>query len=152
MINKVYILDSNIIIKIWNEYPDILEDIEKADGIDFKISNNVAGELSQKEFKDFNGVPVLTNKFMKLLDHIIDENSYGLQCEIDKPFYSIEGNKISKNDYELICICQNNENYILVTEDKRLFNSGRFLLENSKIIGFNEFLDELNEVNIGGQL
>ncbi|MBU5483804.1 hypothetical protein KQI86_05630 [Clostridium sp. MSJ-11] len=152
MINKVYILDSNIIIKIWNECPEILENIEKAEGIDFKISNNVAGELSQKEFKDFNGVPVLTNKFMKLLDHIIDENSYGLQCEIDKPFYSIEGNKISKNDYELICICQNNENYILVTEDKRLFNSGRFLLENSKIIGFNEFLDELYKVNIGGQL
>ncbi|WP_315120640.1 hypothetical protein [uncultured Clostridium sp.] len=151
MINKVYILDSNIIIKIWNECPEILEDMERAEGIDFKISHNVAGELSQKEFKDFNGVPVLTNKFIELLDHIISEDYCKIQDEY-KLFYTIDGNKISRNDYELICICQNNENYILVTEDKRLFNSGRFLLGFSKIIGFNEFLDELNKVNIGGQL
>lgn len=140
MSNKVYLLDSNIVIKIWREYPDLFNDIKNHGRIDFKISHNVAGELSKKEFKNVDGVPVLTNKFIELLDHIISEDFCKIKGDY-RPFYSIDGNKISRNDYELICICESNEKYILVTEDKKLFDSGKVLLGNSKIIGFDEFLN-----------
>lgn len=144
--NKVYLLDSNIVIKMWRESPNCFEDIKKEGRFNFRISHNVAGELSKKEFKDFNGVPILTEKFIELLDYILSED----ECKIVggyKPFYSIDGNKISRNDYELICICQNNESYILVTEDKRLFHSAITILGPSKVLNYEEFIE-----TIGGQL
>lgn len=72
---KEYLLDSNIVIRLWEKYPELLDKIEGAKGIDYKLSKNIAGELSVKEYRVINGVPVLTDKFLKLLNHIIIEMS-----------------------------------------------------------------------------
>ncbi|WP_097028097.1 hypothetical protein [Clostridium peptidivorans] len=152
MENKKYLLDANIIIKIWNECSYIIKAIEDAEGVDFKISKHIAGELSTKEFKEFNGVPVLTNKFLKLLDHIIESNSCSikenLSSNVDirydykKNIYYINENKLSKNDYELICIC-NNKEYTLVTDDKKIQRSAKIILGNDSVLSFYEFIEEL---------
>ncbi|MCM1991784.1 hypothetical protein [Oceanirhabdus seepicola] len=158
MINKEYLLDTNIVIKIWNEYPQLFEDIEKNQEVDFGIYHHIAAELSIKEFRKVNGVPVLSDKFLKLLGHIINEEAVGT-TEIYKPnisikhddnklIYYINGNKLSRNDYNLICICENNKQYILVTEDKKMFNSAKIILSASRVLCFNEFLSDLKMFNI----
>lgn len=158
MVNKEYLLDTNVIIKIWNEYPGLFEAIENNEEIDFKIYHHIAAELSIKEFKDINGVPVLTDKFLKLLGHIINED-VASSAEISKPninikhdankhIYTINGNKLSKNDYDLICICENYKQYILVTEDKRMINSAKVILDISRVLTFNEFLCDLKSFNV----
>lgn len=157
MENKKYLLDANIIIKIWNECYGVIKAIEDAENIDFKVSKHIAGELSTKEFKEFNGVPVLTNKFLKLLDHIIEESSCSIKENLSsnadirydykKNVYYINENKLSKNDYELICIC-NNKEYTLVTDDKKIQRSAKVILGSSSVISFDEFIEELKSFNI----
>lgn len=158
MVNKEYLLDTNIIIKTWNEYPSLFEDIERSEGIDFKIYHHIAAELSIKEFREINGVPVLTDKFLKLLGHIINEDAVS-SAEICKPnicikhdatkhIYTINGNKLSQNDYNLICICENYKQYTLVTEDKRMINSAKIILDPSRVLTFNEFLCDLKNFNV----
>lgn len=157
MENKKYLLDANIVIKIWNECSDVIKAMEDAEGIDFKISQHVAGELSAKEFKEFNGVPVLTNKFLKLLNHIIEENGFNIKGNLSsnadirydykKNIYYINENKLSKNDYELICIC-NNKEYTLVTNDKKIQRSAKIILGNVSVLSFDEFIEELKSFNI----
>lgn len=158
MANKEYLLDTNVVIKIWNKYPSLFEAIESNEEIDFKIYHHIAAELSIKEFKDINGIPVLTDKFLKLLGHIINEDTVS-SAEICKPnidikhdankhIYTINGNKLSKNDYDLICICENNKQYTLVTEDKKMINSAKIILDPSRVLTFNEFLCDLKKLNI----
>ena len=48
---KEYLLDSNIVIRLWERYPELLDKIDAAEGIDYKISRNIAGELSVKEYR-----------------------------------------------------------------------------------------------------
>ena len=158
MVNKEYLLDTNIVIKIWNEYPKLFETIEKNQEIDFGIYHHIAAELSIKEFREVNGVPVLSDKFLKLLDHIINEDVVG-STEICKPnisikhdpnklIYYINGNKLSRNDYNLICICENNKQYTLVTEDKKILNSAKSILPHSRVLSFNDFLINLKKLNV----
>ena len=73
MICKEYLLDTNIVIKVWNKYPDLLDTIENIKSVDFKISEDIAGELSVKEYVKFNEDFILSNKFLKLLGHIITD-------------------------------------------------------------------------------
>lgn len=158
MENKKYLLDANIVIKIWNEYSEVIKAIKDSEGIDFKISNHIAGELSTKEFKEFNGVPVLTNKFLELLNHIIEASSCSakeiLNSNVDirydykKNIYYINENKVSKNDYELICICENNKEYTLVTDDKKIQRSAKIILGNDKVLSFDEFISDLKSLNV----
>ncbi|MCY6356295.1 hypothetical protein [Clostridium sp. ZS2-4] len=158
MVNKEYLLDTNVVIKIWNEYPGLFEAIESDEEIDFKIYHHIAAELSIKEFKDINGVPVLTDKFLKLLGHIINEDAVGfseickpnicIKHDANKHVYTINGNKLSKNDYNLICICENNKQYTLVTEDKKMLNSAKIILDPSRVLTFNEFLRDLKNFNV----
>ena len=158
MVNKEYLLDANIVIKIWNEYPNLFEAIEKNQQIDYGIYHHIAAELSIKEFKDINGVPVLSDKFLKLLGHIINEDAVGtteickanvsIKHDYNKLIYYINGNKLSRNDYNLICICENNKQYTLVTEDKKILNSGKLILHHSKVFTFNDFLSDLKKFNI----
>lgn len=158
MVNKEYLLDANIIINIWKLCPELFEDIEKAEGIDFKISRHIAEELSIKEFTQYNGVPVLTDKFLGLLDHIIDvditnfSEAYNtnehVKHEYKKNIFIIDDNKISKNDFILIYACEKNEKYTLVTEDKRLFNSAKFILEPSRVLTFQQFIEDLRKFQI----
>ncbi|QGU94634.1 hypothetical protein GOM49_05530 [Clostridium bovifaecis] len=186
MTNKEYLLDANIVIKIWKVCPHLFKDMKKARNLDFKISRYIAEELSIKEFTKFNGVQVLTERFLELLDHIIDVEiddvsqlypcnesvksdlkkdihikEYNLKEDIhirkygsvkgahiikydsQKNIYIINENKISKGDFSLIYACEVNKDYILVTEDKRLLSSAKFILDPAKVMNFDEFMEDL---------
>lgn len=158
MITKEYLLDANIVIRAWNKYPKLFDTIENSEDIDFKISQDIAEELSRKEFGKFNGVPILTDRFIKLLKHIVNNDVYNFE-EGNKPneyikyknnnnIYLINGDKISANDYNLIHICEINKQYILVTEDKKLFKSAKLLLNPSQVLTFDEFIDDLTNLGI----
>ncbi|MGV8981991.1 hypothetical protein [Clostridium sp.] len=158
MIYKEYLLDTNIIIKVWNKYPTLLDSIENKKFIDFKISEDIAGELSVKEYVKFKEDFILSNKFLKLLGHIIVNNrsNYNeesikndfIKYEKNKNIYFVNGDKISINDYILIDICEKNKEYTLVTEDKRMLRSAKIILEDSRVLNFQEFLDELKDLNV----
>lgn len=154
--NKEYLLDANIVIKIWKEYPQLLDIMERTNGVDYKIPQDIAGELSVKEFRDINGVPVLTDKFLKLLGHIINNDGSnfekcdekGSYTDLQYNKYFLKTNKISMNDYTLIHICENYKEYTLVTEDKRILQSAENILDSSRILNFNEFIEELEKYNV----
>ena len=156
MIDKEYLLDSNIIIKVWNRYPKLLESIENTNGIDFKISKDIAGELSIKEYKNLKRIPVLSDRFIKLLGHVNDDldlsfkRDYVINNSIkyENNMCFVEGNKISMNDYNLIHICEDNKGYVLVTEDRRMFDSAKLLLGSERVLNFDEFIRELEGLNL----
>ena len=158
MICKEYLLDTNIVIKVWNKYPTLLDTIENIETIDFKISEDIAGELSVKEYIEFNEDFVLSNKFLKLLGHIITNkdpilkqdqmSSDFIKYEQNKNIYLSNGDKISINDFSLIDICEKNKEYILVTDDKKIIRSARTILDSSRVLNFQQFLDELKELNV----
>jgi hypothetical protein len=153
MIKRTYVLDSNIVIKIWREYPSLLDDIEKSEEIDFKIHQDIAGELCRKEFREIKGIPILSDRFIKLLNHIInDDNSRSTKTNTYSEFiryasnsnmYFVNGNKISVNDFSLIRICKEHKDYILVTDDKKMINSAKHVLDSSRVLNFREFIEGL---------
>lgn len=164
MIIKKYLLDTNIVIKIWKMCPNLLNDMNKSEKVDFKIPRYIAEELSVKEFGEFNGNRVLTNRFIELLENIIDididglstgysnkensdynyEKNSAIKYYPNKNIYMVNDNKISKNDYSLIYACQANKDYILVTEDKSLLNSAKSIVGPSRVMNFNEFIEDVN--------
>ena len=160
MICKEYLLDTNIIIKVWNKYPTLLDTIENIKFVNFKISEDIAGELSVKEYVKFNEDFVLSNKFLKLLGHIITNNetdpnfiegnlpSNFIKYQQNKNIYLVNGDKISINDYSLIDICEKNKEYILVTDDKKLIKSAKIILNSSRALTFQEFLDDLRDLDV----
>jgi len=158
MICKEYLLDANIVINVWNKYPNLLDSIENVEWIDFKISEDIAGELSVKEYARFNEEFVLSNKFLKLLGHIITNSgpsftedylgSDFINYEKNKNIYFVNGDKISVNDYSLINICEKNKDYILVTEDKKMLRSAKMILDSSRVLNFQQFVDELKLLNV----
>ncbi|HEY8891458.1 MAG TPA: hypothetical protein VIM70_14515 [Clostridium sp.] len=155
---KAYLLDANIVINVWNKYPNLLDTIENKECIDFKISEDIAGELSVKEYVKFNDDFVLSNKFLKLLGHMIsnDNSSFNnklvksdfIKYEQNNKIYFNNGDKISINDYSLINICERNKDYILVTDDKKLIRNAKIILNSSRALSFKEFLNELKQLNI----
>lgn len=151
---KEYLLDSNIVIRLWERYPELLDKIDGAIGIDYKISKNIAGELSVKEYKAIDGVAVLSEKFLKLINHIIEidnniseqelENMAMVKKDPRKNIYYINDNKLSDNDFKLIALCKRFDNYILVTEDKKIYNSALEILGQSSVLNLKDFLEEVN--------
>lgn len=158
MLNKEYLLDANVVIRIWNEYPNLFRDIEIHEGVDFKIHHHIAAELYIKESRKFNEVIAPTDRFVKLLDHIINEDvdqlleiykpNVVIKYDTNKNIYSINGNKLSRNDYNLIRICKNYKQYTLVTQDKKILSSAKIILDTSKVMTFNEFLCDLKKLNV----
>lgn len=157
MDNVKYLLDSNIIINIWNQFPKLLEEFDKNPHLDYRISKGVATELSHKEFKIYNGIQVLTEKFIKLLDNIIEDEVINIEEILrenknitikynDKTnIYFINDNKLSDNDFKLISLCYNHKELILVTEDKKIINCGKLILPAHRILNFKGFLQTLKE-------
>ena len=111
-------------------------------------------------FRSFNEDFVLSNKFLKLLGHIITNNEIStdfidsslssdfIKYQQNKNMYLVNGDKISINDYSLIEICEKNKEYILVTDDKKLIRSAKIMLNSSRTLNFQEFLDDLRELNV----
>lgn len=154
---KDFLLDTNIVIKIWNHHPDLFGALEKSHVIDFWIYHGTALELSKKESTEIDGVQVLTDKFMKLLAHIINDDIVGsteihtpnipVKYDANKQIYYINKNKLSTIDYKLICICKNNKYYTLVTDDKRMFKAAKGILPPSSVLTFSEFLNDIMELD-----
>lgn len=155
---KKYLLDANIVIKVWDKYPELLDTIETIDCIDYKISQDIAGELSVKEYVKFNKDFILSTKFLKLLGHIITNSgdiypeqfieSDFIKYEQNKNIYFNNGDKISINDYSLIHICEKNKEYTLVTEDKRMMRNAKIILDSTRVLSFQQFLAELRQLDV----
>lgn len=158
MMVREYLLDANIVITIWSRYPELFDIIEKDRWVNFNISESIAKELCKKEFKEVNGTPVLSNKFLKLLNHIVNDevhdinknnkNHIKIKYNYKNKFYFINGSKISSNDYNLICICEKNEKYTLVTGDKNILKSAVSILGPSKVMNFESFIEDLKKNEI----
>lgn len=150
---KQYLLDSNIVIIIWEKYPNLFNDIEKNNYVDFRISKDIARELSQKEFKTYNGVQILSDKFLSILSHVLEEEVNVLEDKLNVNIkrneragvFIINDNKLSTSDFNLLCICNRYEEFILVTEDKRLISSARLILDPNRVLNFTEFIDSLKD-------
>ncbi|MPQ43888.1 hypothetical protein [Clostridium tarantellae] len=151
-----YLLDSNVIIKIWNRYPELLRTIDNRNDMEYFISNDVAIELSRKEYTVYKNQSVLSDRFLKLLSHMLEINEEKNMDNIRRKFdlkitnggntFYINGNKISKVDFNLISICNESEEYILVTDDKKLLNSAKIILGKKRCYNSNEFILFLNEL------
>ncbi|GAA0177393.1 hypothetical protein SH2C18_06380 [Clostridium sediminicola] len=155
---KEYLLDTNVVIRIWNEYPLLFQAIEKNKEMDYAIYHNIAVEISKKEFRNIDGVPVLSDKFLKLVGHIINEDlvdtlkisksDINIKYNKQKDIYILNGNKLSRNDYDLICICEKFKKYTLVTGDKGLLNSANIILPPKRVLTFDGFFADMKKFNV----
>jgi predicted nucleic acid-binding protein len=140
------LLDTNIVIRIWEDKLKLLDMIEKSNKFDYKITNETAMELANGEMQEI--IPVISKKYQKISGHIINndtcsidpnwrENRFLFEAEDGNVYYKV-GNKISTVDYGIVLMCQNYD-LILVTEDRRIFKSARLVLPESRVMKFDEF-------------
>lgn len=145
-----YLLDTNVVIGLWEKYPLIMDKLIKDENI--QIIKEVGQELVVKEQKEYRGQQVLSERFCKLLNFIIEVDRSGIE-----EFYSMvdikyskkgntyfgDSNKLSENDLLLIYTCYLNKNVILVTEDKHLFNSAYYIFGREKVITLKMLIDKV---------
>lgn len=128
-----YLLDTNIIIILWNKHPEIINDlIEKESLI---VLKEISEELVLKERIFYKGKQVLSERFCKLLLSIIEVD----RGEFNKFLSIIEGKEfkrknLSENDLLLLYACYLNKNFIVVTGDKYLFNVSKDLLGEKRVM------------------
>ncbi|WP_326513383.1 PIN domain-containing protein [Clostridium intestinale] len=128
-----YLLDTNIIIILWNKHPEIINDlIEKEKLI---VLKEISEELVLKERIVYKGQQVLSERFSKLLFSILEID----KSEFSKFLSIIEGKEfkrrnLSENDLLLLYACYLNKNFILVTEDRYLFNVSKDLLGEERVM------------------
>lgn len=153
MKDVIYVLDSNIIISMWNSKMNTLDKLMKNRRINFIIPNEVAKEVSQKEYIVYQGTSILSDRFLKLLPYIDNElnkdniNDFCYKIKARKLLggtYYINENKLSETDFMLLYLCNNNQNSIIVTEDKKLLKASKDILGNDKSINFKEFLTRID--------
>lgn len=139
-----YILDTNVIIKLWNkeEFNDILQENE------IIIIDEILKELAKKERMLFKGELIMSEHFMKLipyrieLDNIMTENfikeiNFN---HIKGEFYYYNGKKISKNDLLLIVVLKEKCEFSLVTEDFNLSYIAKELLGEKRVLNIKDIL------------
>lgn len=143
-----YLIDSNVIIKLWRDYTDALDRLKESCNI--VILKEILDELARKESRELNGNRYLSERFIKLLPYMVENKANNIEgfCEtfeikeIANNKYYYKGNKISHNDLLLIIACYEEENYVLVTSDKRLINCSKDILKEDKVMTIDEFLEE----------
>ncbi|MDK0900834.1 hypothetical protein P5F45_03940 [Clostridium perfringens] len=144
MILGNYILDTNVIIKLWNkeEFNDILQENE------IIIIDEILKELAKKERMLFKGELIMSERFMKLipyrieLDNIMAEN-FIKEINVDHikgEFYYYNGKKISKNDLLLIVALKEKCEFYLVTEDFNLSYIAKELLGENRVLNIKDIL------------
>lgn len=137
---RKYLLDTNIIINLWENDTEILEKMLKENKV--VILNEVLNELAVKETRKYRRQEVLTERFCKLLP-------YAISIEKDKVsgFYMIfdyetkdnfQENNLSQNDLFQLYACCIHDDLRLVTEDKDLFNIGQYILGENKVLSLEE--------------
>ena len=137
---KKYLLDTNVVIGLWKQYPFFIDKLLEEGKI--KILKEVSQELVVKERREYKGQQILSERFCKLFFSIIEVDSENIE-----KFYSIldlkhskqgntyyNANKLSENDLLLLYTCYLDNNLVLVTEDKYLFNASNFILGNERVI------------------
>ena len=141
-----YILDTNVIIKLWNKEETIFNDILKENEI--IIIDEILKELAKKERRLFKGELIMSERFMKLipyrieLDNIMAEN-FIKEINFDHikgEFYYYNGKKISKNDLLLIVVLKEKGEFSLVTEDFNLSYIARELLGEKRVLNIKDIL------------
>lgn len=141
-----YILDTNVIIKLWNKEETIFNDILQENEI--IIIDEILKELAKKERMLFNGELIMSERFMKLipyrieLDNIMAEN-FIKEINFDHikgEFYYYNGKKISKNDLLLIVVLKEKCEFSLVTEDFNLSYIAKELLGEKRVLNIKDIL------------
>lgn len=144
---KEYLLDTNVIIGLWKQYPFVINKLIEERKI--KILEGISQELVIKERREYNGVQILSERFCKLLPFVIEVE----RAEI-KEFYSMlnikysqKGNtyfntdKLSENDLLLLYTCYLDNNLILVTEDKYIFHAANIILGKERVLGLKMLIE-----------
>ena len=97
---KRYLLDTNIIIKFWNEEEEELDKILKENKA--VILNEILNELAVKETREYRRREVLSERFCKLLPYSIDvqkDNISGFYMIFDyETKDKFNSNNLSQND------------------------------------------------------
>ncbi len=154
---KTYILDTNIVIKIWKDIPYLFDLLDNSSDIVYKITNDSICELTRGcgELEQF--FPKVSDKYKKLLKHIINnpstivkkpDNENRFIIKENDEFCFIVGNLISSEDYSTIDLCRNNPNFILVTNDKKMLKSGHLVLRDSQLMNYDNFIEDLKKREI----
>ncbi|WP_195514913.1 PIN domain-containing protein [Paraclostridium bifermentans] len=141
---KKYLLDTNIIIKLWDKKDDkSLDKLLKENKI--LILREVLNELSIKETKEYRRKEVLSERFCKLLPYSIEvekESISGFYMVFDyKTKDKFNSNNLSQNDLLQLYACYINYDLNLVTEDKELFNTAKYILGNNRVLSMNELIN-----------
>ena len=141
---KKYLLDTNIIIKLWDKKDDkSLDKLLKENNI--FILREVLNELSIKETKEYRRKEVLSERFCKLLPYSIEvekESISGFYMVFDyKTKDKFNSNNLSQNDLLQVYACYINADLNLVTEDKELFNIAKYILGNNRVLSMNELIN-----------
>ena len=141
---KKYLLDTNIIIKLWDKKDDkSLDKLLKENNI--FILREVLNELSIKETKEYRRKEVLSERFCKLLPYSIEvekESISGFYMVFDyKTKDKFNSNNLSQNDLLQLYACYINADLNLVTEDKELFNIAKYILGNNRVLSMNELIN-----------
>ena len=141
---KKYLLDTNIIIKLWDKKDDkSLDKLLKENNI--FILREVLNELSIKETKEYRRKEVLSERFCKLLPYSIEvekESISGFYMVFDyKTKDKFNSNNLSQNDLLQLYACYINYDLNLVTEDKELFNTSKYILGNNRVLSMNELIN-----------
>ena len=141
---KKYLLDTNIIIKLWDKKDDkSLDKLLKENNI--LILREVLNELSIKETKEYRRKEVLSERFCKLLPYSMEvekENISGFYMIFDyKTKDKFNSNNLSQNDLLQLYACYINADLNLVTEDKELFNIAKYILGDDRVLSINELIN-----------
>lgn len=140
---KKYILDTNIIIKLWDKDDQSLDKLLKENKV--LILREVLNELSIKETKEYRRKEVLSERFCNLLPYSID-----VEKENISEFYMIfdyktkdkfNSNNLSQNDLLQLYACYINDDINLVTEDKELFNIAKYILGADRVLDIEELIN-----------
>ena len=142
---KRYLLDSNIIISIWNKDEKLMDKILRENKI--VILKEVLNELVVKETKEYRRREVLSERFSKLLPYSFNieyENLSGFYMIFDYEIKSkFKNNNLSRNDLMELYTCYVEEDLVLVTEDKQLYDIARFVLGKNRVMEINTLLNEI---------
>ena len=137
---KKYLLDTNIIIRFWDEEEKQLDKIIKENKA--VILAEVLNELSVKETKEYRKRKVLSERFCKLLPYSIEvekDNISGFYMIFDyESKENFNSNNLSQNDLLQLYACYINDDFNLVTEDKELYNIARHILGEKRVLSIKE--------------
>lgn len=157
-IKRIYLLDTNIILTIWEKESNLLDVIESSALVDFKVTNDCFVELGHyvPDLDAFLNDPHIE----QILRHSINNDVSSmlpshkenrLTVKIENEIYSIVGNKVSATDYSLLVMCQNYSHLTLVTDDKRLLKNARRIVPPIQFLDLKGLISDLEQLGIQGQ-